>query len=235
MTLALSSYRVLTFDCYGTLVDWEAGISKALGDLLARHSIELERERLLALYAELEPAAQEGDFKPYREVLAAVVDGFGERLGFEATEDERSMLADSIGDWPVFPDTRAALARLAQRYRLAVLSNIDDDLFAETAPHLGVPFEAVITAQQVRSYKPRPGHFHAALERLAPRREILHVAQSLFHDIAVARQLGIATVWVNRRRSSSGGATPASAARPDLEVPDLASLADLVDAERGTG
>lgn len=232
--LDLSVYEVLTFDCYGTLVDWESGIAKALGALLSHHGVELDRERLLELYAEFEPAAQAGDFKPYRKVLATVVDRFGERLGFEPTPSERASLAASLGDWPVFPDTRAALTKLAQYYRLAVLSNIDDDLFALTQARLGIRFDAVITAQQVGSYKPAPGHFHAAFEQLAAREEILHVAQSLFHDVAVARELGISTVWVNRRRATPGsrgsdsGATPPSTARPDLEVPDLASLAALV-------
>lgn len=228
MTLDLSSYEILTFDCYGTLVDWESGIARALGALLSQRGLDLDRERLLALYADFEPAAQAGEFKPYREVLAAVVDRFGERFGFEPTASERGSLAASLGDWSVFPDTRAALASLAKHYRLAVLSNIDDDLFAATAGHLGVAFDTVITAQQVGSYKPAPGHFLAALEELGSRERILHVAQSLFHDVAVARELGIATVWVNRRQGRDGGATPPSAARPDLEVPDLASLASLI-------
>jgi len=226
--LDFSSYKVLTFDCYGTLVDWESGIASALGTLLEAHDVELDRESLLELYAEVEPQAQAGDFKPYRQVLATVVDRFGERLGFEPTTAERGSLSESLGDWPVFADTREALASLARHYRLAVLSNIDDDLFAQTARHLGVEFAAVITAQQVNSYKPAPGHFHAALAQLAPRSEILHVAQSLFHDVAVAGDLGISTVWVNRRQDSSGGATPPSTAQPDLEVPDLASLVALI-------
>ena len=227
MTLDLDSYEVLTFDCYGTLVDWESGIAGALGSLLSRHGVALDREVLLELYAEFEPAEQSGEFKPYREVLAAVVERFGERLDFEPTDDERASLAASLGDWPVFPDTREALARLASRYRLAILSNIDDDLFALTARHLGVSFDAVITAQQVGSYKPDPAHFEAALERYGARERLLHVAQSLFHDVAVAQRLGIDAVWVNRRQAGTGGATPAAEARPDLEVADLAALADL--------
>ena len=234
MKLDLSTYEVLTFDCYGTLVDWESGIAAALGELLAAHGLEGERERLLELYSGFEPQAQAGVFKPYREVLAEVVDRFGVHFGFVPSPAERGCLADSLPGWPLFPDTRAALERLAARYRLAVLSNIDDDLFAGTARRLGVPLDGVITAQQVGSYKPAPGHFEAAMERLAPRERLLHVAQSLFHDVAVARGLGIATVWVNRRGEGEGsatgsGATPPSTARPDLEVPDLATLAALAD------
>ena len=228
--LDFSSYKVLTFDCYGTLVDWESGLATALGALLSQRGIDLDREGLLALHAEFEPAAQVGPFKPYREVLATVVDRFAERFGFAASASERQSLAESIGDWPVFPDTQETLKQLAESYPLAILSNIDDDLFALSAAKLGVSFEAVITAQQVGSYKPAPAHFHAAFEQLAAREEILHVAQSLFHDVAVARELGLATVWVNRRQAKvGGGATPPSSARPDIEVPDLASLAALID------
>jgi 2-haloacid dehalogenase len=226
-SLDLAAFEVLTFDCYGTLVDWESGITLALGELLAARGIELEREALLALYAQFEPAAQKGAFRPYREVLASIVARFGARFGFSPTAQERNALAASLGGWPVFADTRDALRRLAERYRLAVLSNIDDDLFALTAPHLGVEFETVITAQQVRSYKPEAAHFEAAIRRLGPRRRMLHVAQSLFHDIAPARRLGLATVWVDRQRAAGSGATPQATATADLEVPDLATLARL--------
>jgi 2-haloacid dehalogenase len=227
-SLDLASFEVLTFDCYGTLVDWETGLALALGDLLAARGVELEREALLALYAQFEPAAQAGTFRSYREVLARVVESFGDRFGFVPTTGERDALAASLAAWPVFPDTRAALGHLAERYQLGVLSNIDDDLFALTAPSLGARLDAVITAQQVRSYKPAAGHFEAAIRRFGPRRRILHVAQSLYHDIVTAQRLGLATVWVNRRREAAGGATPKAAATADLEVPDLATFAALV-------
>jgi 2-haloacid dehalogenase len=229
LSLDFDSYRILTFDCYGTLIDWEAGIATAVGGLLGCHGIEVEKETILELHARFEPAAQAGPFKPYRQVLERVVEDFGDHYGFVPRASERQALAESIADWPAFPDTVEALARLRRRYRLAILSNIDDDLFALTAPKLGVEFDGVVTAQQVGSYKPARGHFDVALERFAVSRgEMLHVAQSLFHDIAVARELGFPTVWVNRRRGRAGsGATPPSHARPDLEVPDLESLADL--------
>ncbi|MDH3402651.1 MAG: haloacid dehalogenase type II [Acidobacteriota bacterium] len=227
--LDLGAFEVLTFDCYGTLVDWEEGIAAAVGGLLARRGIAAGRDEVLALHARFEPALQAGPFRTYREILGGVVGRFGEHYGFEPTGPERAALAESLGQWPVFPDTVAALARLAGRYRLAILSNVDDDLFAATAPRLEVSFDAVVTAQQVGSYKPAPAHFHEALRRLGVSREgMLHVAQSLFHDVAPARALGIRAVWVDRRRGrAGGGATPPSAARPDLEVPDLAALADL--------
>jgi 2-haloacid dehalogenase len=161
------------------------------------------------------------------------MDGFGERLGFVPSADERAALAASVGDWPPFPDTVEALQALADRFQLVILSNIDDDLFALSARHLGVAFAAIVTAQQVGSYKPDPRNFRALLARLdtAPDR-VLHVAQSLFHDIAPANALGLTTVWVNRRHDRPGsGATPPATARPDLEVPDLRTLAHHASAE----
>ncbi len=227
--LDVASFKVLTFDCYGTLIDWESGIATALEDLLTAHGVRASRDEVLELHARFEPALQAGAFRPYREVLAGVVDRFGDHYSFEPTALERAALAESIADWPAFPDTVEALASLARRHRLAILSNIDDDLFARSARRLQVDFAAVVTAQQVGSYKPAPGHFEEALIRLAASRdEVLHVAQSLFHDIAPAKSLGFRTVWVNRRRGQSGGgATPAATAIPDLEVVDLAELAAL--------
>lgn len=231
-----SRYQVLTFDCYGTLIDWERGILDALHSLIARHGLEPpEDDELLALYAELEPAAQAGDYRPYREVLADVTRGFAEALDLRLAPGEEGALADSIADWPAFRDTPKALARLAERYDLAILSNIDRDLFEHTRPRLvgdfGFDFAAVITAEDTRSYKPAIGHFWRAIEALGvPGARILHVAQSLYHDVVPAQSMGISTVWVNRRHGrEGGGATPfieaAQDVEPDLEVPDLRTLA----------
>lgn len=228
--LHFGSFKALTFDCYGTLIDWESGIAAAFEKLLAAHRVEAARDEVLELHARFEPALQAGAFQPYREILAGVVDRFGEHYSFRPTADERDALAESIRDWPAFSDTVAALAALARRYRLAILSNIDDDLFAYSAPRLEVDFAAVVTAEQVGSYKPAPAHFHEAPRRLAVAHgEILHVAQSLFHDVAPAKALGFRTVWVNRRRGQAGGgATPPATAIPDLEVGSLAELAAIV-------
>lgn len=226
-----SQFTIVSFDCYGTLIDWESGITGALQPVLQSHGVRLPDDDVLELYGELEPQAQTGDFMPYAEVLRRVMDGVAERHGFELVPGERDALVDSIGDWPAFPDTADALASLERRYRLWVLSNIDDSLFARTAPHLGVELDGVITAEQLRSYKPAPAHFTRLLElaRVSPHR-VLHVAQSLFHDVAPARALGLSTVWVNRRGDRpGGGATPTSDARPDLEVHDLATLAGIIE------
>ena len=223
--LDFTSVEALTFDCYGTLIDWETGLLAALQPVLKAHGIQLSDERVLETYAELEAAAERGPYRPYREVLADVVRGFVR----EPAPAEVYVLADSLGDWPAFPDTVEALAALKRRFKLGIISNIDDDLFARTARQLRVDFDEVVTAQQARAYKPSLAPFRLALERLRlPPERLVHVAQSLYHDHVPARQLGLRSVWVNRRRGRPGqGATPpaAVAPRPDLEVPDLETLA----------
>ncbi len=226
-SLDFGRFDAITFDCYGTLIDWEAGILAALHPLLEAHGVvDQNDEDLLQRFASLESLAEHGPFQQYRSILAHVARGFGDELGFEPSADEAETFAASVGTWPAFADASAALAALEGRYRLAIVSNVDDDLFAGSARQLGVDFSEVVTAQQVRSYKPAHGHFHEVLDRLAlPRSRVLHVAQSLFHDIAPARDLGISCVWVNRRAGRPGsGATKPTATRPDHEVPDLRTL-----------
>ncbi|HEV2022785.1 MAG TPA: haloacid dehalogenase type II [Terriglobales bacterium] len=222
-------FRVLTFDCYGTLIDWESGILAALRPLMAAHGKSLTDEKLLELYGELEAEAEAGEYQSYRKILEAVARGFGKRLGFEASEQEARSLPESLKNWQPFPDTVAALGKLKSRFKLAIVSNTDDDLFADTARLLQVPFDWVITAQQAGSYKPSERNFRLALERIAlPPDAVLHCAQSIYHDIVPARELGLATVWVNRRAGRTGeGATKAAQGQPDLEVPDLKTLAEM--------
>jgi 2-haloacid dehalogenase len=217
-------FRAITFDCYGTLIDWETGLLGALRPVLRAHGSKLRDEQILALYAELEPAAQ-NPYRRYREVLQEVMRGFGKRLGFQVSEAEARSLPDSLKDWQPFPDTVDALQKLQARFRLAIISNTDDDLFAGTAPHLQVKFDQVITAEQAGSYKPSLAPFRLALERLGlPKEQVLHAGQSVYHDVVPARSLGLATVLVRRRGS---GATRVLADKPDLEVPDLQTLASL--------
>jgi len=222
----LRDYSVLTFDCYGTLIDWETGLRAAFADVFATHGVASD-DRLLPLFAEYESAVEHGPFLEYKAVLRTVLGSIGKVYGFQPTQDELDRFALSVGDWPPFPDSGSALRELQSRYKLVVISNVDDDLFARSATQLGVTFDDVITAQQLRSYKPSLHNFRAALARIGPGERILHVAQSLYHDIAPARSLGWSTVWVNRRAGKTGGATPDANARPDLEVPDLATLAKL--------
>jgi 2-haloacid dehalogenase len=221
---------VLTFDCFGTLIDWERGILASLRPLLQAHSIELQDDDILERFARLEAAAETGPYLSYRSVLSQVVDGLGEQLNFAATPAERDQLAGSVPDWPPFPDTAAGLRALSTHFKLAVITNCDTDLFTETARQFPVKFSEVVTAEEVRSYKPSRRNFEVALERLAvPRERILHVAQSLYHDIAPARELGLVTVWVNRRGDAAGsGATPPANANPDYEVGNLHDLVELL-------
>lgn len=221
------SVEALTFDCYGTLIDWESGILHALDALLDPAARKPDHDTLLELFGRFEPVAESGPFRPYREVLQDVARMFGDAYSVEVDDIEAAAFASSVGLWPPFPDSTEALRALASRYRLAIVSNVDDDLFEASAARLGVTFDEVVTAQQVGSYKPARAHFDEVLERLAlPRGKVLHCAQSLYHDIGPASALGFRCVWVNRRAGKPGrGATPPAAATPDLEVPDLASLA----------
>lgn len=222
-------FTAMSFDCYGTLIDWESGILPLLRGVLANHGLELADATILELYGEFEAEAESGPYQSYRDVLQSVVRAFADRFHFEATFDEMHSLHESLPAWPPFPDTAAALRELQKRYRLAVISNIDDDLFAETRRRLEIEFDTVITAQQARSYKPSINNFQLALATLAiSPHHLLHVAQSIYHDVAPARSLGIATVWVNRKSARPGiGAVRTSTGLPDLEVTDLASLAAM--------
>lgn len=197
--------------------------------MLDAHGVTLDDEDALALFGTLESRIEAGPYRPYRDVLREVLIGIGDRLLFSPVAAEADAFAASVMDWPAFADSAPALTSLAARFRLGVITNCDDDLFAASSAKLGDPFRWVVTAQQVRSYKPSPRNFAVAEERMGvPRDRWLHVAQSLFHDHVPARALGIDTVWVNRRSGRSGaGATPPARAVPSLEVPDMATLARL--------
>lgn len=227
--LDFSRFEALTFDCYGTLIDWESGISRALRVALGKHARDVHDEELLTSFARHEAEAEAGPYLPYRAVLTRAVEGVAGDLQAKLPPGAAATFADSVGDWPAFPDSADALRRLQQRFRLGIITNCDDDLFARSSQRLGVDFDWVVTAQQAGSYKPNPHNFEVAFERLGlPRDRILHVAQSLFHDHVPARRLGLSTVWINRRHDRPGsGATPPAEATPDLELPDMASLADL--------
>lgn len=225
----LSQFEMLSFDCYGTLIDWEAGILGYLGPVLRTQGCRVEDSQILNLYSEIEPREQAKPYRIYREVLASVVHSVASQFGLAVSEAEANGLADSIRDWCPFPDTVPSLARLTSRYKLAVLSNIDDDLFALTAKKLEVPFDLVVTAQQVGAYKPSKRNFEILLQRAAiSPRHLLHVAESLYHDVAPARELGITTVWVDRRQGRAAAATKLVDAKPDLTVRTVGELADLV-------
>jgi len=228
-SIDFTAYDALTFDCYGTLIDWETGILNGLKPVLAAHGVERDDERLLEAYAGHEATLEAGPYLTYRELLAAALRALAADLGFTPSDDELAAFSRSVSDWPAFEDSAAALQQLEQRFRLGVITNCDDDLFADSNKRLGVEFDWIVTAQQAQSYKPGLRGFELAFERIdVPRERILHVAQSLFHDHVPAKQLGMATVWIDRRAGREGfGATPPANAEPDLTVPDMRTFADL--------
>lgn len=227
--LNFSKFEVFTFDCYGTLIDWETGIFSALKPVLQAHGRSVSDAQILKLYGEFEAQIEAGTYRGYREVLQSVVRAFGEELAFTPTLEEVEALGNSVPHWRPWPDTVHALTQLQSRYRLSIISNIDDEFFAATRHFLPVKFATVTTAQQARCYKPGLEIFRMALDRIgiAPER-VLHVGQSIYHDVLPAQVLRLATVWVNRPSSRAGlGAVKSAQGRPDLEVPNLKTLAEL--------
>ena len=173
------------------MIDWETGLSEALGRVAADHGIQADREVLLSHFAHVEHTIQAGPFRPYRQILEETLRGVGGRMGFEPSEAECRDFASSVAEWPPFPDSPAALAALGDAFKLGIVSNVDDDLFEGSRAQLGVSFEWVVTALQVESYKPALGHFTEMLQRSGvPKERVLHVAQSRYHDIGPARSLG---------------------------------------------
>ncbi len=225
MLLNFADFDFLTFDCYGTLINWEQGILGALQPILQTHTVVLSDAAVLAVYGEIEPKLQH-PYQRYRDVLRGVVRELGKRTGFAASEAEMNALPESLPNWQPYPDTVAALRRLQQHCKLVILSNIDDDLFASSAQHLPVKFDGVITAEQVKSYKPDRAHWIEMLHRCktVPQR-VLHVGQSIYHDVIPAKAMGFKTVWVHR--APGYGATRAAHETPDLEVKNLEELAAL--------
>ncbi len=228
--LDFGRYEVVSFDCYGTLIDWESGIVSGLRPVLSNHGVDVSDAEILDLHAEVEHRLQSsstgGNYTKYRDVLRQEVREAGEKWGFEPDTTEVDAIADSLRHWKPFPDTVEALRALKERYKLAVISNVDDGLFALTACHLEVEFDWIITAEQAGTYKPSLNNFEVAIERMGVEPEkLLHAAESLFHDVSPAKKLGLSTVWVHRRAEKGGfGATPPANAEPDLEVPDLKAL-----------
>ena len=226
--LDFSRFDALTFDCYGTLIDWEAGILSALRSVFERHAVSATDEQVLEAFGRHEAEVEAGPYRRYRDVLGETLRAMAGHVGFEPTTAEVDTFGVSVAEWPAFPDSEAALSKLQSRFKLGVITNCDDDLFAASERRLGTTFDWVVTAQQVGSYKPDERNFLVAFERLGlPRERILHCAQSLFHDHVPAKRLGLSTVWVDRRQGKAGGgATPRAEAEPDLAVPDMATLAE---------
>jgi 2-haloacid dehalogenase len=235
--LDLRDFKVLSFDCYGTLIDWETGIAQTLSGWAARHGRKLEREFLLELFGRIESRIEAAfPTTPYREILGKVQSAIAEELNLPTSPSEQEEFGNSVPIWPAFADSSEALKILGARYRLMIISNVDSVSFAGSSKRLGVKFDGVVTAEQVGAYKPDHKMFYAAFDEIESwgvrRSEILHVAQSLFHDHVPAIELGLRTVWVDRRGDETGsGATreAAVAVEPDLTVPNLATLAALAE------
>jgi 2-haloalkanoic acid dehalogenase type II len=229
----LSDFEAISFDCYGTLIDWETGLLSVLAPWARSRGLVMDDDELLVTYAGYEELAEaEHPRAPYPEILRQSMITLGEDLGAEVTAEDAERLATSVPDWPAFEDSPAALAALGGQFKLIILSNVDRSSFAGSAERLGVTFDSVLTAQDVGSYKPSPRNF-AALQEEARRLgvgegRLLHAAQSLFHDHVPAKAVGLRTAWINRRHDRRGwGATPAPPVEvtPDWEFPSMAAFA----------
>jgi 2-haloalkanoic acid dehalogenase type II len=237
--MRLCDFSVLTFDCYGTLIDWETGICEAIAPWLERQGVSAARDRVLEAFAGAEApqqAATPGML--YRELLARVHLRMAEELGAAPDAKAAAAFGRGVADWPAFADSAAALAYLAQHYKLVILSNVDRASFAESSRKLGVAFDAVYTAQDIGSYKPDPRNFEYLVKHLAEqgidRTQILHTAESLYHDHVPAKRLGLATCWIHRRAGKTGhGATrtPEAEVMPDFRFATLGAMADAHRAE----
>ena len=212
--------RWATFDCYGTLIDWNAGIGGALKSLYGAE----QAPALLRRYHELEPEVQAESYRTYGEVLTLTLERLANEAGYGIPEGESGVLAHSLPDWPVFSEVPTALAELRRRgWNLAILSNTDHALIVESQKRIGVPFDLVVTAEDVGSYKPAHGHWERFFElTTADREHHVHVGASLFHDVVPARELGLKIVWINREHEQPDP-------EPDRELPDLTGLPDALD------
>jgi 2-haloacid dehalogenase len=235
--LDLARYKALSFDCYGTLIDWEAGLLGVLAPWAREEGLNADDQDLLLAYAGSEADVErENPAARYPDVLAAAFRRTGETLGRQVSDEWAARLGASVPDWPAFPDSAVALARLGRHYQLIILSNVHREGFAGSNQRLHGNFAAIITAEDVGAYKPAPNHFRALDSKLSElgvdRIDLVHVAQSLFHDHVPARREGLPSVWINRRHDRPGwGATPAPSQEwsYNLEFTSMAAFADAVD------
>ncbi len=233
--MKISDFAALTFDCYGTLIDWEAGLSEALDTWAKGRGITADTADLLATFGTFEAKHQTATPEAlYPEILAAALRDIGAQFGAEPTAAEQIAFGRSVQDWPAFEDSAEALAYLKRHYKLVIVSNIDRESFRLSNAKLEVEFDHIITAQDVGSYKPAPGHFERMLSDLAEmdigKDRILHTAQGLFHDHVPAKQIGLTTMWINRQAKSEGwraAPTQNASVKPDFEVPSMAAMVEM--------
>lgn len=223
----LERIQILAFDCYGTLIDWETGIRGVLGQLDAKYGLTVRVDDLLGEWEQIQFEMIAGPWRPYREILHDSLEETFRRHGVALQAGEADMLASQIGTWPPFEDTPGTLARLKTRYKLAILSNIDDQMLASSVAQMGVRFDQLITAEQVKSYKPRPAHFQEALSRFdAPADRFLHCAFGFRYDQTPALAIGMWTAWIKRP-----GWIRDDQAEPTFELGSLAELAELLEVD----
>ena len=235
--MKLTDFEALSFDCYGTLIDWEAGIAAVLDVWAKTRGLDLDDEQLLSAYSAHEAAAEAAHpTELYPDILARSFRSLGEELGAPVSDEDASALATSVADWPAFEDSHDALSLLSTHFKLIILSNVDRSSFAGSEARLAVSFTSVLTAEDIGSYKPSARNFDALAgeaHRLGVADgKLLHVAQSLFHDHVPAKRAGLPTAWINRRHDRPGwGATPAPSlpVTPDWEFPSMAEFAASVE------
>ena len=224
------NYTHLSFDSYGTLIDWESGILSCLKPILESHDLSIKDDEILRLYAKFEALEEAGEYKTYHNVLRNVMFMMGKEFGFNSSKSEKNAFPESIGNWRPFPDTINFLHEAKKRYTLVIISNIDDAIFRKTARLLQVEFDDIITAQQAGSYKPSQNNFKYAIQKLGiDKSNLLHIAQSVYHDHMPAKKLGISSVRVNRKSICPGtGIAPPAQATADVDVPDLQTLGEIM-------
>ena len=235
--MRLTDFKALAFDCYGTLIDWETGMLEQLTPLAARATKRLSPDEILQAHARHESSQQaQTPNKKYYDLLAIVYKRLAEEWQVSVSYEECVVYGNSVEHWPAFPDSRAALDWLKKHYKLIILSNVDNRSFSASNEKLGVAFDAIYTAEDVGSYKPASGNFDYMLEQVKPlglgKDDILHTAESLFHDHAPANQFGLTSCWIYRRHDREGfGATMDPGEMPKIDF-QFNSMADLVSAHQ---
>ncbi len=221
----MSKIKLLSFDCYGTLIDWETGMVNALENIREKYGLQADLQRLVDRYVQIELEVEQESYRKYSEVLTISLTRLLNEIGVTPEPDDASLFVKTLPTWPPFPETAGVLKSLKEMgYRLAILSNIDNDLIAQSVKLIGIDFDYIVTAEMTRSYKPAPGHWHVLLQVSGMGKdEILHVAASIEHDIRPAKRLGFRVAWINRR-----GEQKPSNVEPDYTLPNLKPLPTIL-------
>ena len=216
----------VTFDVYGTLIDWESGVYDAFKAEADRDGFSIERDELIALFHEIQQQIQAGSYELYAEVLRRTAVQIAKRLNWPLEPSRAGFLPESVQRWPPFKETNPMLQRVAKKYKVGLISNIDDKLLGQTRRHVPLDFDLVVTAQQVRSYKPDPAHFVECERRIGSKRGWIHIASSYYYDVEPCLKRKIPIVWVNRAKEQLEG----NQKKPDSEVPNLREAGKLINA-----